>query len=162
MGGSAILAMSQVTQTSDYKPLISIPDGIPDFPFQHPRLDPRAVKAFVIAGHGNLAAVKQMLEAEPGLLNASVDWGNGDFEQAIEGAGHMGNREITLYLLSKGARLNLFCAAMLGELDFVKSLLTAHPDLKSSLGPHGISLIRHCEEGGEHAAEVLAYVKSLG
>ncbi|MBS1717622.1 MAG: ankyrin repeat domain-containing protein [Armatimonadetes bacterium] len=135
---------------------------MPDFPFRRPRLDPKLVKAFVIAAHSNLPAVKEMLEAEPGLLNATVDWGNGDFEQAIEGAGHMGNRDIALYLLSKGARMNLFCAAMLGELDYVKAVLTAHPNLKDSLGPHKIPLLKHCEAGGEHAVAVLEYVKSLG
>jgi hypothetical protein len=35
-----------------------------------PPLNPDLVKEFVIAGHGNLEKVKQMLEKEPGLLNA--------------------------------------------------------------------------------------------
>ena len=40
------------------------------------------VKEFVTVGHGNLEKTKQMLEATPALLNASWDWGNGDFEEA--------------------------------------------------------------------------------
>lgn len=33
---------------------------------------------------GTFEKTKQMLEATPALLNASWDWGNGDFEEAIE------------------------------------------------------------------------------
>jgi hypothetical protein len=42
----------------------------------------------------------------------------------------MGRKDIAQYLLESGARMNVFCAAMLGELDLVKALLTAHPWLK--------------------------------
>src|SRR5437867_6770010 len=100
-----------------------------------PPLNPDLVKEFVIAGHGNLEKVKQMLEQEPGLLNACWDWGGGDFETAIEGAGHTGSKDCANYLLDKGARMNIFCAAMLGRLDIVKGFLTAFPDLKNSKGP---------------------------
>ena len=103
-----------------------------------PPLNPDLVKEFVIAGHGNLEKVKQMLEQEPGLLNACWDWGGGDFETAIEGAGHIGSKDCANYLLDKGARMNIFCAAMLGRLDIVKGFLTAFPDLKNSKGPHGL------------------------
>src|SRR5919106_1343455 len=84
-----------------------------------PPLNPNLVKEFVIAGHGNLEKVKQLLEQEPTLLNACWDWGGGDFEAAIEGAGHTGSKDCANYLLSKGARMNIFCAAMLGKLDIV-------------------------------------------
>ena len=45
------------------------------------------VKDFVIAGHGNFDKVKSMLVEMPTLLYATWDWGNGDFETALEGAG---------------------------------------------------------------------------
>src|SRR5262245_10500410 len=77
-----------------------------------PPLEKEMVKDFVIKGHGDLPGVKAMLEKTPGLLNASWDWGGGDFETAIEGAGHVGNRAVAEFLLEKGARLNIFCAAM--------------------------------------------------
>jgi hypothetical protein len=118
------------------------------------------VKEFVIAGHGNLEKTRQMLEATPGLLNASWDWGNGDFEEAIEGAGHVGNRDIALYLISQGARFTVFVAAMLGQLDIVKSVIEPYPSLLKSKGPHGLDLIHHATKGGEHAQEVLNYLKS--
>lgn len=123
-------------------------------------LKPDLVKEFVIAGHGNLEKTRQMLEGNPGLLNASWDWGNGDFEEAIEGAGHVGNRDIALYLISQGARFTVFVAAMLGQLEIVKSVIEPYPLLIKSKGPHGLDLIHHATKGGEQAQEVLNYLKS--
>jgi hypothetical protein len=51
---------------------------------------------------------------------------------------------------------------MLGEIGIVRSYLTAHPKLIQCKGPHGISLIAHAKAGGKDAAEVLAYLESLG
>jgi hypothetical protein len=120
------------------------------------------VKEFVIAGHGNLAKVTEMLDKQPGLLNATWDWGGGDYETAIEGAGHVGNKELAEYLLSKGARMNIFCAAMLGKLDIVQSTLTTFPNLKTSKGPHGLMLLHHAQKGGDAAKLVLEYLTSIG
>jgi hypothetical protein len=127
-----------------------------------PALAPDLVKEFVIAGHGNLPKVQSMLRQDPGLLNASWDWGKGDFEMAIGGAGHMGRADIAEYLLSQGSRMDIFVAAMLGRVDVIRATLAAYPALKDSRGPHGISLIRHAEAGKERAAEVLAYLQNLG
>jgi hypothetical protein len=127
-----------------------------------PAINAEIVKEFVIAGHGNLEKVKQMLAETPGLLNASWDWGGGDFETAIEGAGHVGNKAIASYLLEQGARANIFCLAMLGKLEIVKALLDAYPNLKDSKGPHGIQLIHHATKGGEEAKATLDYLKSIG
>jgi len=125
-------------------------------------LAPDLVKDFVSAGHGNLVKTTEMLEQHPTLLNAVWDWGNGDFESAIEGAGHMGNKEIAEFLLSKGARINIFCAAMLGKLDIVQSTLTAFPNLKTSKEPHGLMLLHHAKKGGDQAKPVLDYLTSIG
>ncbi|MFN9291298.1 MAG: ankyrin repeat domain-containing protein, partial [Planctomyces sp.] len=84
--------------------------------------------------------VKKLLEREPGLLNGSVDWGGGDFETALGGASHMGRRDIVTFLLERGARIDLLCAAMLGQLEVVKSFLTLQPALIDAKGPHGFSL----------------------
>lgn len=125
-----------------------------------PALAPDLVKEFVIAGHGNLQKVKDMLAQQPGLLNAVWDWGGGDYESAIEGAGHVGNRDIAEYLLSQGARTNIFQAAMLGKMDIVKATLTAFPNLKTSKGPHGLMLIHHATKGG--VGEMVEYLKEIG
>ena len=55
------------------------------------------VKEFVIAGHGDFPKVQAMVKEHPNLVYAKFDWGNGDFEAAIEGAGHVGNKEIANY-----------------------------------------------------------------
>ena len=125
-----------------------------------PPLGSDLVKEFVIAGHGNLEKTKQMLEVTPSLLNASYDWGNGDFEEAIEGAGHVGNREIALYLISNGARFTIFVAAMLGRIDIVKPAIEAYPTLIKSKGTHSLDLIHHATKGGEDALAVLTFLKS--
>lgn len=76
---------------------------------------------FVLFGHSDLPMVKQLVEREPGLINASIDWGAGDWETALGGASHMGRKDIVEFLLAKGARLDLFCAAMMGQLEAVRS-----------------------------------------
>ncbi len=120
------------------------------------------VKEWVGKAHSDLARVKELFAQEPRLLNASWDWGGGDFESALEAAGHVGNRDIAEFLLANGARMNLFCAAMLGKLDIVKATLDAFPDLKNSAGPHGLKLKHHATKGGEQAKAVLEYLESIG
>jgi len=127
-----------------------------------PAIDKALVQEFVGKSHGDLNRVKELLAQEPGLLNASWDWGGGDFETGLEAAGHVGNREIAQFLLDNGGRMNIFCAAMLGKIDIVKSLLTAFPNLKSSKGPHGLQLLHHARKGGDGAREVLDYLTSIG
>jgi hypothetical protein len=120
------------------------------------------VKEFVIAGHGKLDRVKEMLEQYPNLLFCRYDWGNGDFEEAIEGAGHVGNKEIANYLIEKGARPNLFVLTTLGETMIVKSAIEKYPSLLTAKGPHGLSLLHHATKGGEASKELLDYFKSKG
>lgn len=132
-----------------------------DLPQRPPALDLDLVRAFVIAGHGDLAQVQQMLAQEPALINAANDWGGGDWETALGGAAHMGNRAIALYLLEKGARIDLFAAAMLGDLAIVQATLAAYPDASQIKGPHGIPLLRHAQAGKEQAADVVRYLETL-
>jgi len=73
-------------------------------PAQRPDpLKPELVKEFVIAAHVDLDKTKALLTETPALLNATWDWGAGDFEMAIGGAGHMGRRDIALFLISQGS-----------------------------------------------------------
>jgi hypothetical protein len=125
-------------------------------------IKPDAVREFVIAGHGNLDKVKELLTQEPNLVNATWDWGGGDFETALGGAGHMGRADIADFLISKGARMDIFCAAMLGRLDIVKSVLEAYPNLKTSKGPHGLMLLHHARKGEDRAKAVLGYLTEIG
>lgn len=127
-----------------------------------PQLAPEQVNEFVRVGHGNLEVVKRMLGEEPALLHASWDWGGGDFETAIDAAAHVGSRDVAAFLLKKGARMNLFVAAMMGELKFVKSLAKAFPDQLLTTGAHGLSLMHHALKGGKEAEKVVEYLKKQG
>ena len=120
------------------------------------------VKEFVIAGHGNFPRVKEMLEQYPNLIFCRYDWGNGDFEEAIEGAGHVGNKEIARFLIAQGARANMYALTMLGETTIVKSILEKYPSQLYGKGPHGFTLLHHAIKGGEDAKELLEYVQSKG
>jgi hypothetical protein len=126
---------------------------------EKPALDLQLVQEFVGNAHGNFARVKEMLEAEPALVNAN--WGGGDFETALGAAAHMGNKQIANYLLEHGARLDIFAAAMLGNLTVVKAALEAYPEAVNTPGPHGIPLYVHAEAGGADAKAVLDYLDSL-
>jgi hypothetical protein len=125
-------------------------------------LSPELVRDFVIAGHNDLEKVKTMLAADPGLLNASLDWGGGDFEMAIGGAGHMGRADIAEYLIAQGGRFDLFIAAMLGRLEVVTAMVALDPMVIRSKGPHGISLMAHALKGGDRAMPVLEFLKERG
>ena len=120
------------------------------------------VKEFVIAGHSNLIRVKEMLIEIPSLLYATWDWGGGDFETAIEGAGHVGNKEIANYLIETGARTNLFVLTMLGKTQIVKNFLEGFPQFINAKGPHGFTLLHHAQRGGDDAKELLDYIQSKG
>ncbi len=127
-----------------------------------PALDAKLVEEFIIKAHGDLERVKEMLAQEPALVNATWDWGGGDFETALGGSAHMGRKDIANYLLDHGARIDLFAAAMLGKLEIIKAALATYPEAKNILGPHGISLVAHAEAGGEDAKAVQEFLTSLG
>ena len=125
-----------------------------------PALEMFLVQEFVGKAHADLDGVKEMLLREPALVNSSWDWGGGDWETGLGAAAHMGRRDIALYLLEQGARLDLFAAAMLGNLDIVKATLETYPDSLNIPGPHGIPLIAHALAGGIEALQVYEYLKS--
>jgi hypothetical protein len=123
-----------------------------------PPLDPAMVQEFVAKSHGDLDRVEALLQAQPALVNAAWDWGAGDWETGLGAAAHVGRRDIALFLLDRGARLDVFAAAMLGHLDVVQAAVAARPDVIHVPGPHGIPLIAHAKAGGESAAAVLAFL----
>lgn len=129
--------------------------------WKKPQINRVLVQDFVIFAHSDLAMTKKLLEKEPALLNAVMDWGGGDWESALGAAAHMGNRDIALFLLEHGARMDLFASAMLGQLDIVKAMLTLQPKLIDAKGPHGFGLHWHANAGGADAAKVLDYLQSV-
>ena len=152
-GGTRLFAQSPAPANS--------PGAAPVIPDRGPPIESDLVKQFVIAGHGQLDKVKEMLAAQPALINATWDWGGGDFETALGGASHMGRADIARFLLENNARMDLFAAAMLGRLDIIKAAAAAFPNIVRVPGPHKIPLIAHAEKGGADARVVVEFLKSL-
>ena len=124
-----------------------------------PAILPALVHEMVLKAHGDLARVQELLTQEAALANAAWDWGGGDWESALGSAAHMGRRDIAEALLAHGARLDIFAAAMLGELAIVQAILTAFPAMRNAAGPHGIPLIVHAQQGGAAAQAVMDFLE---
>ena len=137
------------------QPVATVSDTFPAHPFE-------MVRETVSVAHGNVKRVKELVDARPALCRAAVDWGFGDWEDALGAASHVGNREIAEYLIAHGARPTLFSATMLGQLDVVKSMIAAQPGAQRIPGPHSISLLAHAKAGGKTAESVFQYLESLG
>jgi hypothetical protein len=120
------------------------------------------VREIVTVAHFDLKRVKELLEERPSLARAAWDWGFGDWETPLGAASHMGSPPIAEYLISQGAPPSLFSAAMLGQLEVVKALVTAAPTAQRLRGPHSISLLAHARMGGEAARPVFDFLQSLG
>jgi ankyrin repeat protein len=113
------------------------------------------VQEFVGNAHGDLDAVRTVLERDSSYANAAWDWADGDWETALGAAAHMGRRDIAELLLAHGARMDVFAAAMLDEVEVVRALL---PLQEHARGPHGIPLRAHAEAG--NASRVLELLGS--
>jgi len=161
VAGSAVVAGALCYQDGDKKDSKKSDQKKSNERKRQPRLELDIVKEFVGVSHGNFDRVKEMLKAETKLVNAVHDWGGGDFESALGAASHVGNRKIAVYLLENGARMNIFCATMLGRLDIVKPMLEAYPALVHNRGPHGIPLLKHAEYGRYEAKAVYEFIKTL-
>lgn len=134
----------------------------PAVPAAFPRHDPDLVRDFVGASHARIDRVRELLALRPSLATASWDWGFGDWESALGAASHVGNVEMAQLLLASGARPDIFSAAMLGQLDVVKAFIAAAPGIQRTYGPHGLTLLHHAEAGGDGAAAVADYLRTLG
>jgi hypothetical protein len=129
----------------------------PEFPHQRPEW----VREMVGVCHRDVDRARELLDEHPALVNATWDWGFGDWETALGAAAHTGRRNIAELLLERGARLDIFAAAMLGQTETVKAMIAAAPGIQRNPGPHGITLLAHARAGGEAARQTLAYLESL-
>jgi hypothetical protein len=167
-----VLGSAAQTASADDKPA-AVPHPVEaaferDYPapgfkpsWKKPQINRLLVQDFVIYAHSEHDMVKKLLDKEPLLINASMDWGGGDWETGLGGAAHMGRRDIVEFLLEHGARIDIFCAAMMGQLDAVRSFLTLQPKLIDARGPHGFTLHFHAQVGGKDAENVLDYLQSI-
>jgi hypothetical protein len=174
LGTSLVLCSASGSASADDKPAITpAPHPVEaaferDYPapefkpsWKKPQINRLLVQDFVVYAHSELDMTKKLLDKDPAVLNAVIDWGGGDWESGLGGASHMGRRDIVELLLARGARIDIFCAAMMGRLDAVKSFLTLQPRLIDAKGPHGFTLHFHAQVGGKDAENVLDYLQSI-
>jgi hypothetical protein len=127
-----------------------------------PRQDPALAKEVVGVSHRDLNRVRELVERQPALAKAAIDWGWGDWESALGAAAHTGRREIAELLIAHGAQPTLFSATMLGHLPVVRAFIESSPGIQKTPGPHGITLLSHARAGGAGAADVLKYLQTVG
>ncbi len=123
-------------------------------------VNPRKAIEFVLATHNDFDKVKELLNEDPRLINASVDMGDGDWETGLDASAHMGRKDIARYLIEQGARFDFLCLMVtLDEVEIVKAILSAFPTVVNRRGVHGFGL-RHFAKKGQ-ATRVLAYLDRL-
>jgi ankyrin repeat protein len=115
-------------------------------------LDQEIINQFVGAAHGDFATVKKLLAQQPAILNASAVWG----ETAIQAASQVGRVDITDFLISQGAPVDICTAAMLGRKEAVASMIAADSSAIHAQGAHGLPLMYFPVIGGySEVAEML-------
>ena len=128
----------------DIKPAINS-DG--DLPNRYPSIDDEIVLEMVSVSHFNIERVKELVINRPELSRATWDWAFGDWETALGAASHTGRRDIAEFLMSKGARPDIFTFAMIGNYTAVEAMIKGTPGIESIAGPHGINLLQHAKAG---------------
>jgi hypothetical protein len=140
---------------------------------RYPAIDDEMANEVVGKSHFDLDRVMELVDKRPELSRATWDWGFGDWESAIGAASHVGRRDIVEYLLSKGAKANIFTFAVLGAYETVKSMIEFYPSIQENYGPHGISLLQHANAGLRmqekmsseqisNSKKLISYLENLG
>jgi hypothetical protein len=169
--GLLAAALPSISYARQFVPLST--QGDPKLFSRYPSIDDEIVSEVVGKSHFNLERVKELVDARPELARATWDWSFGDWESALGAASHVGRRDIAQYLISMGARPDIFTHAMLGHIEVVKHMVQAIPGIQSTQGPHGISLQRHTEAGlrmtddmtdleKRNSEELIAWLESIG
>lgn len=130
-------------------------------PKRYPAITEEITNEIVGVSHFNLDRLKELVNKRPELARATWDWGFGDWETAIGAASHVGRKDIVDFLISKGARPDIFTFAMLGEYETVKSMIESLPGLQRVSGPHGISLLQHAKNGDSKSTKSIRLIDYL-
>ncbi|MDQ6720560.1 MAG: ankyrin repeat domain-containing protein [Candidatus Dormibacteraeota bacterium] len=117
-------------------------------------VDQAVVEELVGNAHGNLARVRELLDAHPAALNMRAPWN----ETAVEAATQMGNKPILEVLLARGAPLDFFTACVLGHVEQVEAELVSDPGRAEARGVHELPALYFAAIGGssEIAERLLA------
>lgn len=86
---------------------------------------------------GDLPAVREMVEADPDLVNVRDQRG----PSAVLLAVYHGHAPVAEWLVDRGADLNIYDAAAMGRLSRVAALLDESPDLARMYAPDGFSAL---------------------
>lgn len=140
--------------------------------YRYPGINDTMVSSIVGASHGNFDKVKELVTKRSELAGACWDWGFGDFETALGAASHVGRRDIAEFLMSHGARPDIFTYAMLGMQKSVQEIIEAVPGIQKNNGPHGITLLQHAKNRLEdknisagdaaNVKAVISYLETVG
>ena len=110
------------------------------------------VEELVGNAHGNLAKVKELIAANPALVNSRAPWN----ETPIEAATQMGNRPIIDFLIANGAPVDIFTASALGDVERVRRELVEDPSRADARGVHDLPSLYFAAIGGSvEVAELL-------
>lgn len=142
-----------------------------DLSLNYPSIDYDVALEVVSTSHFDLDRVKTLVNKRPELARATWDWAFGDWETALGAASHTGRRDIAHFLMSKGARPDIFTFAMLGNYAAVKAIIEGTPGVESITGPHGINLLEHANAGlisdditksqKKASSKLISYLKKL-
>ena len=153
---------------------LSKTDAVNDSPYfyRYPSMNDEMVSGVVGASHGNFDKVKELVSRRPELAGAAWDWGFGDWETALGAASHVGRRDIAEFLISNGARPDIFTYAMMGMQKSVQEIIETVPGIQSHNGPHGITLLQHAKNrlldksisssDAANVNKVISYLDGLG
>lgn len=87
------------------------------------------------ATQGDVAKVKEMLQADPSLAQSRDENG----VSVVLKATYYGKRDVVEALLASGVELNIFEAAATGQTDRVRTLIEKDPELVNSYSPDGFA-----------------------
>ena len=96
------------------------------------------------SAHGNLERVRQLVEANPRLVDARASWN----ETPIEAATQMGDRRLIDYLIERGAPRAFLTACVLGDTEQVERDLRENPRLATRRGVHDLPPLYFAAIGG--------------
>jgi ankyrin repeat protein len=95
----------------------------------------------VLASHGNLAKVQELVQTRPELINEPGVGENFGGETPLAAASHTHNRAIAETLLANGAEHDISTAVFMSERERVEAFLRENPQLAKTPGIHDIPIL---------------------
>ncbi len=161
-----------IASAKDILPAVYKPNYADPLYYRYPAVNDEMTRGIVGAAHANLDRVKELVGKRPELACAAWDWGFGDYETALGAASHVGRKDIAEFLISHGARPDIFTFAMMGMLKAVQELIENMPGIQNHTGPHGITLLQHAKNRLEdkniteadkaNVNKVISYLEGVG